>query len=121
MKDMGLMHYFLSLEVWKGDGEIFVRQGKYTSEILKRFHMQDYKPMDTPLGTRWRKQDASTRVAIDATIYKHLVGSLMYLVNARADICFAVNQFSQFMAKPSKLHEKKNKTCSNIPKRHKRL
>jgi hypothetical protein len=45
MKDMGLMHYFLGLEVWQGDGEIFLGQGKYTTEILKRFHMQDCKPM----------------------------------------------------------------------------
>jgi len=34
MKYMGLMHYFLELEVWKGDGELFVSQGKYAFEIL---------------------------------------------------------------------------------------
>jgi hypothetical protein len=39
MKDMGLMHYFLGLEVWKGDGELFVSQGKYANEILQRFCM----------------------------------------------------------------------------------
>jgi hypothetical protein len=41
MKDLGLMHYFLGLEVWQRDGEIFLGQGKYTVEILKRFRMQD--------------------------------------------------------------------------------
>jgi len=34
MKDMGLMHYFLKLEVWQGDGELFLSQGKYDNEIL---------------------------------------------------------------------------------------
>ena len=34
MKDIGVMHYFLGLEVWKGDGELFVSQGKYENEIL---------------------------------------------------------------------------------------
>jgi len=34
MKDMGLMHYFLGLEVWKGGGELFVSQGKYGTKIL---------------------------------------------------------------------------------------
>jgi len=47
MKDLGLMHYFLSMEVWQGDGELFVSQGKYANEILKRFHMESNKPMET--------------------------------------------------------------------------
>jgi len=50
MKDMGLMHYFLEMEVWQGDGELFVSQGKYASEILQIFHMESYKPMEAPLG-----------------------------------------------------------------------
>ena len=42
MKDMVLMHYFLELEVWKGDWEMFVSQGKYSNEILHRFCMETY-------------------------------------------------------------------------------
>ena len=34
MKDMGLMHYFLGMEVWQGDGHLFVSEGKYANEIL---------------------------------------------------------------------------------------
>lgn len=41
MKDMGLMHYFLGLEVWQKNGEIFLGQGRYATKILKRFRMQD--------------------------------------------------------------------------------
>eukprot|EP00253_Pinus_taeda_P014239 PITA_14239 len=36
MKDMGLMHYFLGMEVWQKDGEVFVSQGKYANEILRQ-------------------------------------------------------------------------------------
>jgi hypothetical protein len=49
MKDMGLLHYFLRLEIWQRDGELFVSQGKYAMEILGKFHMEGCKPMDTPL------------------------------------------------------------------------
>ena len=35
MKDMGLMHYFLGMEVWQKDGEVFVSQGKYANEIVR--------------------------------------------------------------------------------------
>jgi hypothetical protein len=81
MKDMGLMHYFLGLEVWQGDGELFVSQGKYANEILKKFHMESSKPMETPLAGNWRKEDATSGEVVEATIYRQLVGSLMYLVN----------------------------------------
>eukprot|EP00253_Pinus_taeda_P005295 PITA_05295 len=50
MKDMGLMHYFFGIEVWQKDGELFVSQGKYTNEILRRFHMEKCKPMQTLLA-----------------------------------------------------------------------
>jgi hypothetical protein len=47
MKDLGLLYYFLGLEIWQQDGELFVSQGKYTREILGKFHMEGCKPMDT--------------------------------------------------------------------------
>jgi hypothetical protein len=50
MKDLGLLHYFLSLEIWQRDGELSVSQGKYAREILGKFHMESCKPMDTPLS-----------------------------------------------------------------------
>jgi hypothetical protein len=49
MKDLGLMHYFLGLEVWKSLERIFLNQGKYVVEILKRFDMLECKPMNTPM------------------------------------------------------------------------
>ena len=54
------MHYFLRFEVWKGDGELFVSQGKYANDILQRFHMEIFKPMETPLATNSRKEDATS-------------------------------------------------------------
>ena len=49
MKDLGLMHYFLGLEVWQSSEGIFLNQGKYTVEILKRFNMLECKAMDSKL------------------------------------------------------------------------
>ena len=81
MKDMGLIHYFLRLEVWKGDEKLCVSQDKYENEILRRLCMESFKPMETPLVTNWRKDEATSGEEVDATIYRQLVGSLMYLVN----------------------------------------
>ena len=80
MKDLGLLHYFHGLEIWQWKGGLFVSQGKYAQEIPEKFHMQDCKPIDTPLPGGWRKEDATSIEVVDATIYRQLVGSLMYLV-----------------------------------------
>ena len=81
MKDIGLMHYFLGMEVWQKDGEVFVSQGKYANEILRLFHMEKCKPMQTPLAGNLRKEDATSGEVVADTVYRQLVGSLMYLVN----------------------------------------
>jgi len=70
MKNMGLMHYFIGMEVWQGDGELFVSQGNYANEILRGFHMERCKPMETPLAGNWRKEDAILGEVVEATIYK---------------------------------------------------
>eukprot|EP00253_Pinus_taeda_P024694 PITA_24694 len=109
MKDIGIMHYFLGMEVWQKDGEVFVSQGKYANEILRHFHMEKCKSMQTPLAGNWRKEDANSVEVVAATVYRQLVGSLMYLVNTQPDLCFAVNQLSQAMVQPTKLFWKASK------------
>ena len=70
MKDMGLLHYFLGFEIWKRDGELFVSQGKYANEILRKFHMEGNKPMDTPKAGNWRKEDATSDKLVDDIVYR---------------------------------------------------
>jgi hypothetical protein len=41
---------------------------------------------------------------VDSTLYLQLIGSLMYLVNTRLDICFVVKTLSQFMVEPRRVH-----------------
>eukprot|EP00253_Pinus_taeda_P016688 PITA_16688 len=77
MKDLGLLHYFLGLEIWQRSGGLFVSQGKYAREILEKFKMHGCKPVDTPLPGGWRKEDATSGEEVDATVYQQLVGSLI--------------------------------------------
>jgi hypothetical protein len=86
------------------DGRFFLGQGKCAVEILRRFRMMECRPMYTPLVTNWRKIDASNSKTVDSTVYHQLIGSLMYLVNTRLDISFAVNSLSQFMVDPRRVH-----------------
>ena len=84
-------------------------QGKYANEILRRFCMERSKPMETPLADNWRKEDATLVEVVEATVYRQLVASLMYLVNTRPNMCYVVNQLSQAMVRRTKLYWKATK------------
>ena len=61
MKDLGMMHYFLGMEVWQSADGIFLGKGKYAVDILKRFGMMDCKTMATPRASNLKLlSDASS-------------------------------------------------------------
>lgn len=66
--------------------------------------MRDYKPMSMAKITNWKNINASDDKDVDPTLYRQLIGSLMYLVNTRSDICFAVNTLRQYMVETKRLH-----------------
>jgi hypothetical protein len=94
MKELGLMHYLLGLEVWQSQEKIFLNQGRYAIEILKRFDMLECKSMNTPMETKLNLLVDTSSELVDATLYRQIIGPLMYLTNTRQDICFAVNTLS---------------------------
>jgi hypothetical protein len=106
MKDLGLMHYFLGLEVWQKPSEIFLSQRRYAVDVLPRFGMLDCKSMTTPMISNLKKlhDQATGSDPEDPTVYRQIIGSLMYLVHTRPDICYAVNTLNQFMCEPKHIH-----------------
>jgi hypothetical protein len=100
MKDLGMIHYFLGLEVWKRTDEIFLSQGKYTVDKLKKFDLLNLKCMATTMVTNMKKLSVSSSDSdeIDPNPYRQLIGSLMYLANTRPDIFYVVSALSQFMS-----------------------
>ena len=97
MEELGKMHYFLGTEVWQNANGIYLRQGKYAVEILKRFGMMDCKAMATPMESNLNLLSDSSSEFVDAMMYPQMIGSLMYLTNTRPDIFFIVNNLSQFL------------------------
>ena len=74
--------------MWQSTDGIFLGQGKYAVEILNRFKMTDCKAMATPMASNLKLLSDASSETSDATMYRQLIGSLMYM---RPDICFAVN------------------------------
>nr|GEY80506.1 retrovirus-related Pol polyprotein from transposon TNT 1-94 [Tanacetum cinerariifolium] len=104
MTDMGLMKYFLGLEVRQEISMIFISQKAYAKEILKRSKMEDCNPVVTPmeLGTKLSKFEGGEPV--DANNYRSLVGSLRYLTSTRPDLSYSVGVISRFMKNPKYAH-----------------
>ena len=68
--------------------------------------MWNCKPMSSPMEINLHKikEAAAKSPSIDYTLYKQMIGSLMYSVNTRQDICYVVNALSQFMCEPKEIH-----------------
>ena len=69
MKDLGMMHYFLGMEVWKNTYGISLGQGKYAMEILNRFGMMDCKSMTTPMASNLNLLSNASSYLVDARMY----------------------------------------------------
>ena len=104
MKDLGMMYYFLGMEVWHNADGISLGQGKYAVEILKRFEMIDYKAMTTPMASNLNLLSDASSNSVDAMMYRQIIGSLMYLTNTRPYICFVVNTLGQFLTDLRHVH-----------------
>jgi len=104
MSDMGLLHYFLGLEVYQIEDRIFISQRKYTSDLLNKFGMSNCKPAATPMNLNEKLQQQDGGEKADAKSFRSLVGGLIYLTHTRPDIAFSVGVISRFMQQLSKLH-----------------
>jgi hypothetical protein len=66
--------------------------------------MLECKPMNTPIETRLNLLVDTSSKLVDVTLYKHIIGSLMYLTNTRPDICFVVSTLIQYMVDPIRIY-----------------
>lgn len=104
MTDLGRMKYFLGVEVVQNEEGIFIHQGKYAGEILERFNLLCGNAVKNPIvpGPKLSKEGEGGKV--DATLYKQLIGSLMYITSTRPDLMFAVCLLSRYMSAPTEQH-----------------
>ena len=66
--------------------------------------MLECKSMNTPMETKLKLLVDTSLDLVDATLYRQIIGLLMYLTNTRPDICFVVNTLSQYPVEPRRVH-----------------
>uniref|UniRef100_A0A6N2K750 Integrase catalytic domain-containing protein n=1 Tax=Salix viminalis TaxID=40686 RepID=A0A6N2K750_SALVM len=104
MTDLGLLHHFLGMGVLQTSQGIFIHQSKYAQSLLKKFGLEDCKPVSIPLptGEKLKKIDGSELA--DECTYRKIVGSLLYLTATRPDLMYAASLLSRFMNQPTRKH-----------------
>jgi len=87
LKDLGLLHYFLGIEVHRDDGGMYLKQTKYIRDLLKKFNMEKASSCPTPMVTG-KQFTAKGELIANPTLYRQAIGALQYLTNTRPDINF---------------------------------
>lgn len=100
MSMLGELSYFLGLQISQQEKGIFISQTKYVKDMLKKFQMEDNKPVSTPMviGCKLSKLDESPEV--EQTLYRSMIGSLLYLTTSRLDIVQTVCMVEIFQDSP---------------------
>ncbi|KAK2979582.1 hypothetical protein RJ640_020074 [Escallonia rubra] len=100
MIDIGLMSYFLGIEVKQTNKGVFISQKKYAGDILRKFKMEACNPILIPVEERLKLVKDGSGDLVNATNFRRLVGSLMYLTTTRLDIVYGAGIVSSFMNSP---------------------
>ena len=106
MTDLGPLRQFISLEVSQNTLGIMISQSKYSSDMPKRFHMEDCKASPCPFLSSIRLKEGGSTPLVDNTLYKQLIGSLLYLTHLRPNISYVVSAAARYMQETHEMHWK---------------
>ncbi|GJX21055.1 retrovirus-related pol polyprotein from transposon TNT 1-94 [Tanacetum coccineum] len=104
MSIMGQMSFFLGLQISYSPRGMFIKQSKYASQIVKKYVMLTSDSEDTPMVEKSKLDEDLQGTPIDATLYRGMIGSLMYLTSSRPDFIYAVCLCARYQAKPTEKH-----------------
>lgn len=104
MKDMGLIRYFLGLEVDHTPQGYFLSQHKYIVDLLHEYGMSKCKPLRLPMAAHQKLHLTSGALLPTLELYQRLIGKLIYLTISTPDLSFTIHSLSKFMHQPTTAH-----------------
>ncbi|GJZ93228.1 retrovirus-related pol polyprotein from transposon TNT 1-94 [Tanacetum coccineum] len=104
MSMMGELNFFFELQIKQMEDGLFFNQSKYIKEMLKKFGLEDSKPMKTLMSSDTKLTKDEECESVDSTKYRGMIGSLLYLTTSRPDIMFSVCLCARFQKAPKTSH-----------------
>jgi hypothetical protein len=98
MSMIGELSYLLGLQIKQLKNSIFVSQGKYIKDMLKKFDMNESKAISTPRGTNDNLDSDASGNMVDQKLYHSMIGSQLYVTASRSDVMFSVCMCARFQA-----------------------
>lgn len=104
MSMVGELIYFLGLQIKQCDNGIFVSQSKYAQKLLEKFGMKTAKHSRTPMSQSVKLSIDLNGKDVNETLYRSMIGSLLYLTASRPDIAYSVGVYARYQSKPKETH-----------------
>nr|XP_016462033.1 PREDICTED: uncharacterized mitochondrial protein AtMg00810-like [Nicotiana tabacum] len=104
MSMMGELTLFLGPQIKQSPNGIFISQTKYTKELIKKFGMENAKSMGTPMSPTTMLEEDKNGKSMDETMYRVMIGSLLYLTANRLYTMFSVCKCARFQSAPKESH-----------------
>jgi hypothetical protein len=101
---MGELIFFLRFQIKQVEDGTFISQIKYTHDILKKFSMNNVKPINTLMGTNGHLDLDMVDTSVDQKVYRSMIDSLLYLCASRPDIMLSVCMCAKFQTAPKEYH-----------------
>ncbi|KAL4573963.1 hypothetical protein LXL04_020785 [Taraxacum kok-saghyz] len=104
MSSMGKINFFLGLNIRQSQEGIFINQESFTKKLLEKFGMEKGSRIKVPMAFGTRLYPSPEQPAADQTLYRSMIGSLLYLTSSRPDIMFAVCYCARYQSNPRESH-----------------
>ena len=106
LKDLGALRFFTGLEIARSNRGIFISQRPYALQLLSDIGFLSCKAVSTPMEANLKLSQDDSELIEDTSLYRRMIGKLIYLTITRPDSSYPVNRLNQFLAKPRLQHIK---------------
>ena len=104
MSMIGELNYFLGLQICQSDSSILISQSKNAKNLVKKFGLESASSVRTTMSPNVKLIVDLLGKSVDHSLYRSMIGSLLYLTASRPDISYSVRVCARYQANPKESH-----------------